>query len=248
MECINKKNVKVFTGGKESIQWRHFITAKAEYAGEATFDPLSIEELCRTRKYTVKEYLDWAFSGQGYMQIAHPLQENDLDWDFTEFQTLLVEYADDFVKRGGKVFPELPTQLGCNILLQNKFGYISSAPDMFIPSFRLKRTEDGELDEATKSTLWDFMVSYYEFQRDHTMGTYVFKAPYTTGSKGIAWPKSFTEVLDQFRSWCLNDKFRNKPYFFVQPKLANRQVSYECDICTLKFFIDDFIYLFHFST
>jgi hypothetical protein len=226
MENIDKKDIKVFIGGKESIQWRPFVIAKAKYAVEATFDEMSIERLCRgTRTYTIEEYLSWAFSGKGYMQIAHPLQGNDLDWNFIEFQTLLVKYAQEFVQRGGKIFPELPTQLGCNILLQNKFGYISSVPDLFIPSFRLERTEDGELDEDTKSALWDFLASYYEFQRDHTMGTYIFKAPYTTGSKGIAWPKSFTAVLEQFKSWCLSTKFQNKPYFFVQPKLANRQVN-----------------------
>jgi hypothetical protein len=213
-------------GGTESIQRRFFIPAKADYSDRATFDELSIEDL-RIRKYTVKQFLDWAFSGDGYMQIAHPLQENDLPWDFIEFQTLLEVYANDFViRKGGKLFPRLPTQLGCNILLQNKFGYISSVSDMFIPSFKLERTESGELNEATKGALWDFLTSYYEFQRDNYMGTYVFKAPYTTASKGIAWPKTFTEVLDQFKSWCLNAAFDNKPYFIVQPRLANRQVSF----------------------
>jgi hypothetical protein len=178
--------------------------------------------------------LDWAFSGDGYMQIAHPLQENNLDWDFLEFQSLLVKYAEDFVQKGGKIFPKLPTQMGCNIILQNKFGYISSVSDMFIPSFRIERTEDGELDEVTKSALWDFMASYYEFQRDHTMGTYVLKVPYTSTSKGISFPKSFTDVLDQLKSWCLNEKFRNKPYFIVQPKLANRQVINNSRVCLLN--------------
>jgi hypothetical protein len=236
MENIIKKDVKVFVGGKESVQRRFYIPAKAEYTCKADFDELSIEDLCRTKKFTAIEYLDWAFSGEGYMQLAHPLQENDLDWDFLEFQKLLLEYAERFVQKGGKIFPQLPTQMGCNIMLQNKFGYISSISDMFIPSFRLDRTEDGELDEERKSNLWDFLTSYYEIQRDHTMGTFVFKAPYTSSSKGISWPKSLTDVLDQFKCWCLSDKFRNKPYFFVQPRLANRQVNYVCDSLTSKYY------------
>jgi hypothetical protein len=229
-----KKNIKVYVGGKESVQRRSFIVAKAGFTGEADFEELSIEDLCRVQKFTAIEYLDWAFSGDGYMQIAHPLQENNLDWDFLEFQSLLVKYAEDFVQKGGKIFPKLPTQMGCNIILQNKFGYISSVSDMFIPSFRIERTEDGELDEVTKSALWDFMASYYEFQRDHTMGTYVLKVPYTSTSKGISFPKSFTDVLDQLKSWCLNEKFRNKPYFIVQPKLANRQVINNSRVCLLN--------------
>lgn len=225
METINTKRiVRVFVGGKESVQRRFFTPAKAECTDKAVFEELSIEDLCRNKKFTVKEYLEWAFSGDVYQQIAHPLQENDLDWDYMEFQTSLVDCGREFVRKGGKIFPSLPTQLGCNIMLQNKFGYISSAPEMFIPSFALQRTEDGEIDEAKKAELWDFLASYYELQRDQTMGTFVFKSPYTTASKGVAWPKSFVEVLDQFRSWCLNDKFRNVPYFIVQPKLANRQV------------------------
>jgi hypothetical protein len=226
METAKKKVIKVFIGGKESIQSRFYLPAKAEYADQVTFDELSTEKLCRGKKFTVREYLDWAFSGDAYQQIAHPLQENDLDWDYLEFQRLIVDYGEEFVKKGGKIYPRLPRQLGCNIVMQNKFGYISSIPDMFIPSFKLERTIDGELDEATKVVLWDFMMSYYEFQRDHNMGTFVFKSPYTTSSKGIAWPKILTDVLDQFRSWCLNNKFRNSPYFFVQPKLANRQVDF----------------------
>jgi hypothetical protein len=213
MENTKMKDVKVFVGGKESVQRRFFIPAKADYADKAIFDELSIEKLCRDKKYTLKGYLEWAFSGTAYMELAHPMQENDLDWDFTEFQRLIVEYAKDFVSKGGKIFPPLPEQLGCNIINQNKFGYISSVPDIFIPSFKLERTDDGELDEATKAALWDFLASYYEFHRDHTMGTFVFKCPYTTGSKGIAWPKTFVEVLDQFKSWCANGKYRNKPYF-----------------------------------
>ncbi len=199
MENIKKKEVKVFVGGKESAQRRHFIPAKADYVDKAGFDELTIEKLCRDKKYSIQEYLEWAFSGDVYMQIAHPLQENALPWDYTEFQRLIVEYAEDFVSKGGKIFPPLPKQLGCNILNQNKFAYINSVPDMFIPSFKLERTENGLLDNTTKAALWDFLASYYELQRDHNVGTFVFKSPYTTGSKGVAWPKTFTEVLDQFK-------------------------------------------------
>lgn len=224
METLKKKDVKVFVGGKESNQRRFFIPAKAQYTGQMTYDELNIENLCRVQKFTIVQYLEWAFSGDVYMQIAHPLQENDLDWDYLEFQKLIVQYAERFVSKGGKIFPRLPKQLGCNIMNQNKFGYISSVPEMFIPSFKLQRTEDGELSEAVKAELWEFLASYYEFQRDNTMATFIFKSPYTTASKGIAWPKTFIDVLEQFKSWCINEKFRNIPYFIVQPKLANRQV------------------------
>jgi hypothetical protein len=47
-----KKNIKVYVGGKESVQRRSFIVAKAGFTGEADFEELSIEDLCRVQKFT----------------------------------------------------------------------------------------------------------------------------------------------------------------------------------------------------
>ena len=229
----NNKIVRAYIGGTLSYQQRYYTPQKAAYSVTYKFEELSLEELKR-RKYTSREYCEWAFGGHAFFQLAHPLQENDLPWDYNEFQSVIVEYATEFVNKGGRISPSKPSQMGCNILLQNKFGYISKVPDMFIPSFKLNRTEDGELDEETKGKLWDFLTEYYELHRDHLVGGFVFKAPFTTASKGIAWPKSFTEILDTFKSWCLNPKFDNLSYFFVQPRLANRQVSFDFNISILR--------------
>ena len=59
---------------------------------------------------------------------------------------------------------------------------------MFIPSFKLERTESGELEEATKGALWTFLLHITSISATIIWGhMYVLKAPYTTTSKeGIA--------------------------------------------------------------
>jgi hypothetical protein len=75
-----------------------------------------------------------------------------LEWDAMECGDALYNGLN------GHIGHPPPWELRCNILTQNKFGYITDLKDFAIPSMMLRRTSDGRLPRDIRSEIHKLVV------------------------------------------------------------------------------------------
>lgn len=61
---------------------------------------------------------------------------------------------------------------------------------------------------------------------DKTPYGWVLKAPFTTNNHCIMFTCTLHDISRCFYRFCMDDAFRSIPYLILQPRLANRKVSY----------------------
>jgi hypothetical protein len=157
-----RKRIVVFTGGSNSQQKKFFTTAASNFAMEAEFEYFNTADV-RKADMTVESFAKRLKSGNGYAMISHPMQGvvdkrygGGLEWPCTQFAEDLHNFLKDSVG-----FPE-PAKIFDCVFTQDKYVYIEALKEITVPTLRLLRTVDGEMDREMRACVYDFCANHLE--------------------------------------------------------------------------------------
>lgn len=223
-------NIQVYTGGSIGLQTTFFKNAASNYALEADFNYFD-SAFVRNLDFTEKDFTNKCKSGDAYFIISHPMQGivdkrsgGGLDWNCMTFADTLYDGLKDEIG-----FPE-PEKLHDGSFTQDKYEYYKLLKDVCIPTLRLMRTKDGELDSEIRDEIYDFCCLNLEVPYHGDEGGWAIKCPFTTNgnaqNKIVQFCKTIEDITIIFKQMCLkmNHEKEFLPYFLLQPRLTNRKV------------------------
>jgi hypothetical protein len=225
-----RKRIVIYTGGKHSQQLSLFKPAESKFALEVDFDFFNSADV-RNAEMTVRDFCKRLKSGDGYCVLSHPMQGvvdkrdgGGLEWPCTEVAEELNNSLKDSIG-----FPE-PAQLRCGVFTQDKYLAIEALEEITVPTLRLWKTKDGEMNRDSRVRVYNFCAKHLEMPIRNAKGGFVIKFPFTTNGNGrngaIKFCRNIKEVLRSFRKLCVkfNCETENIPYMMLQPFMSNRQV------------------------
>ena len=159
------KVIRVFTGGKQSIQSGPFIHAVSEVRKRLLqgtdilrVESLNTQELC-ARKWQPNQFVDWLMSSHIHFILGHvhqSLLNHNLVWD--------MEYAlSQYTRLKYHVGFPSGDQLQCPVFTQDKIKYVECLGDLAIKTLKIPLTEDGQYDQSCLSKVQRFVIIIRSF-------------------------------------------------------------------------------------
>lgn len=210
-------NIVVFAGGLQSSQCGPFHAALGRLQEQLKVKENGVEVKClilynrdlRVNDIDQHGVIHMLAQSDIHIILSH-LHQGNGDWNISQ---LLADLMEKLSSHRG--WPS-GDNLSCPIFTQNKFKYIESCRELFLPTLAINFDESTTmLDEANGAHIVDFM-------RLHTEGNgWVVKLPYHTNGVGLHFCKDPQAVFDAIR--ILSVGYANAIYCMLQPCLANRK-------------------------
>jgi hypothetical protein len=218
----------VFQGGEVSTQALEFRTAYSrirETLMVMTGRPIQITLLtvksCKEKGWSFEDVIDWLLSCHVHFVLSHIHQG-------LERRSAPLDMSDCVLQLQRLQFhPGFPTGdfTMCPVFNQNKGVYIEALGSMANPThYMLVKDVISDYSQEEIEGMEKFAEK--NFERDNkgdSMG-WVLKAPFTTNSGYVKFPKTLTALKASLKLAC-HDLYGKIPYVMVQPRLFNRRES-----------------------
>ena len=152
------KLIRVFTGGKQSIQSGPFLHAVAgiqkRFLGtDIRVESMNTQELCAA-KLQPDQFVGWLMNSHVHLILGHvhqSLLNHNLVWDM---EYAMLQYNRLKYHVG---FPS-GDQLQCPVFTQNKIKYIECLGDLAVKTLTIPLTQDGKYDQSVLSKVQRFAI------------------------------------------------------------------------------------------
>ena len=162
--------------------------------------------------WTPKTFVDWLLDNGGkksvYIILTHPRQ--GLECLLWNTETL----KNELLRLNGNI--GFPKKVHCPMFLQDKYDYIGTSPNLFIPTLKLPLTKDGSFTQNHVDNILEF-AEKLNYPVD-----WVMKLPYSTNGKDVRHIHSLDALQRHFKNQSFMH-FEELPYIMLQPELPNRR-------------------------